>query len=311
MLLSIVIPTRNRAELLSDLIESLAQQEAVPFEWEIVIVDNASSDHTAETIKKLQSSLDITIRYFHETRIGLVYGRHRGAEEARGKIIGYLDDDMFLSSTWVQGAEKIIKGQADAVVGRILPHWETPPPGWLQKSAKGGSYSYLGLLDLGPVEKTVEPAFVFGGNCFLPKELIFSLGGFHPDGVPRDQLKFRGDGETGLMVKFKKAGLRSIYDPRATAYHIINANRLTVDYFCRRAFNQGISDSYTRIRADRTQFYWKTILRRVKYVRHKIYRDRIQTKIHRAYWAGYKFHQREVKADPDLYRWVKKDTYIH
>jgi len=76
VLLSIVIPTRNRAELLSDLIESLAQQEAVPFEWEIVIVDNASSDHTAETIKKLQSSLDITIRYFHETRIGLVYGRH-------------------------------------------------------------------------------------------------------------------------------------------------------------------------------------------------------------------------------------------
>ena len=56
--------------------------------------------------------------------------------------------------------------------------WETDPPAWLTKFHKGGSLGYLGLLDLGPVEKVVAPDYVFGGNCFLPKHLVFSLGDF-------------------------------------------------------------------------------------------------------------------------------------
>ena len=310
MRLSIVIPTRNRAGLLEQLVESLAKQDPVSFEWEVIIVDNASTDNTAETIGQLKASLAIPIRYFHEPRLGLVYGRHRGAQESRGEIVGFLDDDMYLSPTWVQGVDQIIRGQADAVVGRILPHWDTPPPPWILNAIKRGTLSYLGLLDLGTNVKKVAPAFVFGGNCFLPRKLIFTLGGFHPDGVPPDQLKYRGDGETGLMAKFKAAGLRSVYDPQATAYHVIGANRLAIEYFCSRAYNQGISDSYTHIRSDLSPFNLKSILKRIKYYHHRLTGNALQVKILCAYWSGYKFHQEEARADPELYRWIKKENYF-
>ena len=119
-----------------------------------------------------------------------------------------------------------------------------------KNTSAGGTLPISGLLDLGTVKKIVRPTYVFGGNCFLPKSLIYSLGGFHPDGVPKGSSRYRGDGETGLMIKFENSGFRSLYDPRATAYHIIGADRLTIEYFCIRAFNQGISDSYTHIRND-------------------------------------------------------------
>jgi glycosyltransferase involved in cell wall biosynthesis len=251
MLLSVIIPTRNRAQYLANLLDSLAGQEPVPFEWEVIVVDNASTDDTAAMTQQKSQTLPIPIRYVLETRLGLHQGRHRGAREAHGKYVGYLDDDMVLARTWVQGVQFVAQGKADAVVGRILPKWEAEPPDWLLAMVQNGVYGYLGLLDLGHSAKLVDPAWVWGGNCFLPRELVFDLGGFHPDGMPAELLRYRGDGESALMQKFKQAGLRSYYDPRATVFHVIGADRLTLEYICQRAYNQGISASFTQMRAAR------------------------------------------------------------
>jgi glycosyltransferase involved in cell wall biosynthesis len=253
VLLSVIIPTRNRAQRLADLLDSLAAQEPVPFEWEVIVVDNASTDATAEVARQKSENLPITIRYVLEPRLGLHHGRHRGAKEAQGTFLGYLDDDTIVAPSWVQGVRLLVQGQADAVVGRILPQWEAEPPGWLQAmiQARGGVFDYLTLLDLGTVAKPVDPAYVWGANFFLPRQLVFDLGGFHPDAVPSDLLHYRGDGESALMWKFKQAGLRSYYDPMATVFHVIGADRLTLEYICQRAYNQGISASFTQIRAAR------------------------------------------------------------
>jgi glucosyl-dolichyl phosphate glucuronosyltransferase len=310
LLLSVIIPTRNRAALLSRLLDSLMNQVRGRFEWEILIVDNASTDQTPQVARQYQKSSPIPIRYLQEPRLGLVYGRHCGIAESNGEILGFLDDDMHLAPTWVLGHEHIAFGHSEAVVGRILPDIEGPIPLWLQKYLRGGTLPYLGLLDLGTVKKIVRPTYVFGGNCFLPKPLIYSLGGFHPDGVPKGASRYRGDGETGLMIKFENSGFRSLYDPRATAYHIIGADRLTIEYFCARAFNQGISDSYTHIRNDLSIRYWRSSLTRVRLICSALIGDSVQAMVRSSYWAGYRYHQTEVQADPDLYQWVKKDTYF-
>ena len=137
---------------------------------------------------------------------------------------------------------------------RILAKWEQELPDWLplvwREHPQGTVLGQLSLLDLGESPKPVGPEYVFGCNCFMIKKTLFDLGGFHPDGMPLHLLRWRGDGETGMMKKFKGRGLRSYYDPRATAFHIVDAGRLTLEYFCQRAYNQGISDSFTKIRAD-------------------------------------------------------------
>lgn len=340
MLLSVIIPTRNRAQRLADLLDSLAGQEPVPFEWEVIVVDNASTDATAEVTQQKSETLPITIRHVVEPRLGLHYGRHRGAKEARGKVLAYLDDDMILDRQWIRGTDLLLEDKADAVVGRVLPKWEAEPPGWLaalwSKGEHGSACWYLGLLDLGDLVKPIEPSCVFGGNCFIKKEILYSLGGFHPDAIPSPLLRFRGDGETGLMVKFKQRGLRSFYDPKATAFHIIDANKLTVEYVCSRAYNQGISNSFAQIRAEYGLAQSVTFNSSIKnrYERHKqmspseivravgrkakgvvcgLRRDphaEIRKKIAEAYRAGWQFHQSEVKNDPKLLEYVLKQTYL-
>jgi glucosyl-dolichyl phosphate glucuronosyltransferase len=249
ILLSVVIPTRNRARLLSDLLDSLVRQKPAPFEWEVIVVDNASTDQTATVARQKAQSSPVPIRYVLEPRLGLHQGRHRGAHEARGEYLAYFDDDTIVTPAWTDGVGLLKEGRADAVVGRILPKWEAKPPEWMLARTRSGVYGCLTLLDLGASPRPVEPSSVWGACFFVPRRLVFELGGFHPDGMPQELIRFRGDGETGFFQKFAAHGYRAWYDPHATVYHVIPPERMTVEFLCRRAYNQGISDSFTQIRA--------------------------------------------------------------
>ncbi|MCX5829831.1 MAG: glycosyltransferase [Deltaproteobacteria bacterium] len=340
LLLSVIIPTRNRAQRIGDLLDSLAVQNPVPFRWEVLVIDNGSTDQTSQIVHQKMSELPIKIRYIHEPRLGLHHGRHRGANEAEGSFVGYLDDDMVLAPTWIQGVDMVASDKAVAVVGRILPKWEAKPPEWLLKMASNGVFGYLGLLDLGGEKKPIDPMLVFGGNCFLPKKIVFSLGGFHPDGVPTEHLRWRGDGETALMSRFKKAGYRAYYDPCATAYHIIPASRLTIEYICNRAYNQGISRSFSDIRhngglmlqpsPETTENLYKQFTRVCLKVQQKSFMEmlgafwrriastlcwfsrdaKISRQVRTAYLDGYEFHRNEVRNDPELLSYVLKKNYL-
>jgi glucosyl-dolichyl phosphate glucuronosyltransferase len=338
IMLSVIIPTRNNAQLVSDLLDTLAIQESVPYQWEVLVIDNGSTDHTAKLTKQKASSLSITIRYIFEPRLGLHNGRHLGALEARGKYLAYLDDDVLVTSAWIHGLEKLLSGQAEAVAGRVLPKWETRPPFWLKKLVR--EPGYLSLLDMGPTGCYINPKFVYGDNFFISAKKLLELNGFHPDGMPANQLRYRGDGEYGLMLKFIKASLRAWYEPIATVYHRIPRERMTMNYLCKRSYAQGISDSFTVIRAmqydpsiltdndiSRPVVIKKTFrfyIRRIKELPlHRIisnlsYRlmeclpltqQNIKKRLNQALVEGYEYHQAEVRQDPHLLQWVLRENY--
>jgi glycosyltransferase involved in cell wall biosynthesis len=337
-LLSVIIPTRNHAQFVSDLLDTLAAQASVPFRWEVMVIDNGSTDQTAQIAKEKISSLPIEIRYIYEPRPGLHNGRHRGALEAQGKYLAYLDDDVLLTSAWIHGLEKLVSEQAEAVVGRILPKWETRPPAWLATLTR--EPGYLSLLNMGSRGIYIDPRYVYGDNFFIPAKIVFDLKGFHPDGMPADLLRYRGDGEYALMMKFKKAGLRAWYEPAATAYHRMPRERMNFDYLCKREYAQGISDSFTEIRAkeydssrlteyniDHPELIRKTLRSRLSRIKGKtlpqlffilvtrvmervpLSQPNIKKRLRQAYWAGYKYHQNEVQKDPELLKWVLQEDY--
>jgi glycosyltransferase involved in cell wall biosynthesis len=337
-LLSVIIPTRNHAQLVSALLDTLAAQVSVPFRWEVLVIDNGSTDQTAQATKEKISSLPIEIRYICEPKPGLHNGRHRGALEAHGGYLAYLDDDVLLTPTWIHGLEKLISGDTDAVVGRILPKWETRPPAWLTTLTR--EPGYLSLLDLGHRGMYIDPRLVYGDNFFISAKALFDLKGFHPDGMPANLLRYRGDGEYALMMKFKKAGLRAWYSPAATVYHRMPRERMSIEYLCKREYAQGISDSFTEIRArvydptclseynlkesdlprktfrhylgrlrEKTipQLFIILVTRTMEFV--PLSQPNINKRLRQAYWAGYRYHQNEVHKDPELLKWVLQEDY--
>lgn len=334
MHLSVIIPTRNRASLVAALLESLALLDPVPWDWEVIVVDNGSTDDTAEQVKQKQAVLPMRIRYVMEARLGLHEGRNRGAAEAVGKYLAYLDDDMILASSWLQGVAMLQTGIADAVVGRILPRWESAPPDWLTHMFKSGVFGPLALLDLG--EGAAQTDHFFGCNLFIPRETVFDFGGFHPDGMPQHLLHLRGDGETGLWLKMRAAGKSLWYAPSAIAFHIVPDSRMTAEYMFKRAYNQGISQSFTDLRT-RQGLYGKRpsgfrccarnvksrlsqlpVVRNVKYcithLRAKSEVDReiayIQYEMSKGVSQGMLFHRKALRNKADLIKYALQTSYV-
>jgi glycosyltransferase involved in cell wall biosynthesis len=321
---SIIIPTRNRASYLKDALVSTLNQSFSEDEYEIIVVDNGSTDDTKQVVEALNQQNDNRIRYFYDAHLGLHVGRHLGAKHARGDILLYADDDILASPDWVKEIHACYsETEVGAAGGKIIGKFETKPPEWVNPNT-----GYLSLLDLGDDYKEINTNEIYGCNLSIRKNILFELGGFHPDAVPQNLIRYRGDGESALMFKVVAAGYKTVYNPRAYVYHVIPSSRLTIDYFKRRAFNQGVSDSFSKIRANGSlspdvkknkvnlsTLSWRSPFRIAKVLIIKVlptkepYGD-IKKAVNQAYWEGYTFHQTEVKNDPELLAYVLKEDYF-
>src|SRR5215831_4126383 len=98
---SIIVPTRNRANMLLTALESIEKVADPSESIDVIIVDNGSSDQTKAVCERMGPRFRRNeLRYFYDDMPGLLTGRHRGAREAKGEILAYLDDDVVLAPTW-------------------------------------------------------------------------------------------------------------------------------------------------------------------------------------------------------------------
>jgi len=327
---SVIIPTFNRCQYLSTALESVQRQSYPPEKYEIIVVDNGSDDNTRQVVEASTQKGTKEIRYVYDDRHGLHIGRHKGAEIAQGDILLYTDDDVIAHEHWItEIACCYTNRKICAVGGKVVPKWEAEPPAWVEEFGH-----YLSLIDLGENYKRLYSAnCIYGCNLSIRKDILFKMGGFNPDSVPSDLIKYRGDGETALMKKVLRGGYKLIYNPRAIVEHVIPRDRLTLNYLKRRAFLQGISRSFTDIRAAhgldpsgegnpldilyyasrylrackrrvKRSMSWKTQLDDVP--RHK----EIRNEIIQSHMKGGLFHRKACTDDPLLFEYVLRDNYL-
>lgn len=340
MKLSVIIPTRNRAILLEKFLLSAIKQTLSQQKYEILIIDNGSTDNTAELVKQYTLQLP-NLYYFFEPNPGLHSGRHRGYVESKGEILIYGDDDIEAFPTWLETIEQSFQNNPEVVMvgGKNLPNFESHPPEWLIQMWKPNQneriLGYLSILDLGDQPKLISPYYIFGCNFAIRRSILKEVGGFHPDGMPQELIKFRGDGESHVSEYVKKQGYKALYAPNASVYHWVSNKRMTLEYFCQRSYIQGISDSYTKIREDFEQnkdikkkdllFFlieasrktYSRIRNIANDIKNIIYDSnnadtelkRIQKTIASAYQDGFNFHQQMVKEEPELLKWVLRTNY--
>jgi len=231
---TVVIPTYNGASRISDVLEKLRSQTGTEnIAWEIIVVDNNSSDQTADQVQNMIASWQevFPLKYVFEAQQGAAFARQRGLEEAQGELIGFLDDDNWPDENWVVQAHDFARvyPQAGAYGGQIHGVYEVPPPENF-KAIEG----FLAIRERGPEPNRYQPQ-VFsvppGAALVVRRQAWLNSVPLRPSwsGKIPGKAMIQGDDIEPVMYLYK-AGWEVWYNPTMQSYHQIPALRLKRDY---------------------------------------------------------------------------------
>jgi glycosyltransferase involved in cell wall biosynthesis len=239
MKFSVVIPTYNRA---GDLKESLASIAGLStaHQWELIAVDNNSSDNTLEVVTEAQGWFPVPLHYVFEREQGRCAALNTGIRVASGEIIVTTDDDVRVEDDWLdRAAEALERLGCDYVGGKVLPIWSAPRPPWLPNRG-GRHWAVIALLDYGPEPIEFKRLMPIGVNMAFRRE-AFEQAGMWDNRVGRKAGTLLGQEVREWGLRARTAGLRGFYAPEMAIHHIIPADRLTKRYFRRWFYWHGIS----------------------------------------------------------------------
>ena len=205
--LSIVICTRNRAGQLRGMLDSLLAMKTTRI-WEAILVDNASTDGTADVIRAAIET-EPCIRYVREERIGLGAARDRGWREARGGLIALTDDDCYVVEDFVDAVVAAFEGRPDVGVvgGRILLF----DPADARVTICERDYP----MEIAP-QSFVIAGVIKGANLSFRRAALEAAGGFDPDLGAGTRFPCE---DMVAIAAVLWAGYAGRYDPRPTVHH--------------------------------------------------------------------------------------------
>jgi glucosyl-dolichyl phosphate glucuronosyltransferase len=229
--ISVVICVYNGASRMKACLQSLAEQTASADRFEVIIIDNNSSDDSYAVATAFLRHV-VNAKLFQETRIGLSHARNRGLKESMGDYVAYLDDDAKTTPAWIELALKIIDEQApDMFGGPIYPVYETPPPPWLKDEYNSYSvYDGPRYLECGQL--------LSGSNIFLRRDMLCAYEGFDPElGMAGDCAGYHE--ETAFQLRAQTDGRRTYYDPRLYVLHLVSRAKQNILYYLYSHYKSG------------------------------------------------------------------------
>ena len=242
--ISVVICTYNGAPRLPAVLDHLARQDAgSDISWEVIVVDNASTDDTAKTARRCwPQDHAVPLRVVSEPHPGLAFAKQCGITQARYEFVAFVDDDSWLCPQWVRTALEVCLNhpEAGAVRGIIELVCEQAAPQWLQ--ANQGWFGVWPDLP-GPCDVTEMRGGLCGDGMILRKSAWRELEakGFQFTLTGNRGGNLNGSEDEELSLALRLAGWRFWYDPRLRLRQFLPSDKLRWDNLRRRARNAGIS----------------------------------------------------------------------
>lgn len=238
--ISFVICTYNRAQYLKDTLHSLLENEADPDRFEVLIVDNNSSDETPDIAHTyIDNYPNHDIQYVKEPQQGLSSARNRGIKEAKYPIITFLDDDISTDIDFINNWLHFFDTHPNAQCagGKIEVQFDDSRPHWMSHFL----LPLLGHHDLGGrIKKYKRHRYPFGGNMAF-KRSVFDQHGFFDTELGRKGDQLKASEEKEFFQRLKKTNTDIYYVPNAMLYHRVDKQRLTKEYIKRQAIGLGQS----------------------------------------------------------------------
>ena len=239
---SVILPCHNSVGRLRPTLAHLAGQTCDRhIEWEVILVDNASTDGTGRIAQALwPQDAPAPLRVVYEPQLGLAYARQRGISVARYEFLSFVDDDNWVCSDWVQVVWEFmaLHPEVGACSGFCVDECELPPPGWFRSFSE--MYAVSARED-----KPGQTTALWGAGLTLRKSALWELekNGFRTWLVDRQGTALTSGGDNELCLALRLAGWRLWYEPRLRLRHFIRGERLEWSYLRRLARGSGFSDA--------------------------------------------------------------------
>jgi glycosyltransferase involved in cell wall biosynthesis len=248
--LSLIVPTFNRASILERALASFLDQDLPPSLYEIIVVNNNSSDDTEHVVRRSLRDAPCAWSHVRETRQGLHHACNRGILAARGDIVAFGDDDIVADRRWLSSLlDAFDRDPGLGVVGgRVLPAWQCPPPAWVFDYGDERAHTVFAYLDRGDAPEELAHAHVIGCNFAVRRELALRVGGRPPDTFPDHLRALSGTGETGMIDGVRALGYRVLYTPGALVHHHVSRARMTFRYFVSRYRRSAVENAFDEFR---------------------------------------------------------------
>jgi len=217
---SVVIPTYNRKSLLKSCLDSLTLQTYPKSVYEVIVVDDGSTDGTEEFIREYAKNLDINFSYLRQENGGPAKARNYGIRNAKGEFVAFTDDDCEADRDWL---EEIVKGftseEISGVGGMVLSK---------NNDILSQYIDYYRVLQPPMDGDTVR--YLVTANACYKKEILLNVGGFS------EEIKNPGGEDPDLSLKVKELGYRLACNPEAIVLH---NHKQDLKSFCRTFYNYG------------------------------------------------------------------------
>ncbi|MGC6489009.1 MAG: glycosyltransferase family 2 protein [Planctomycetota bacterium] len=282
MHISVILPTKDRGPDIDRTLEALLAQDLTASDYEVLVVDNASSEDNARALRAWCDAHPSVLRYVPEPAPGLNRARNAGVSAARGEIAAFLDDDAVPAPDWLTELLRVFgaRPQTWAVGGRVRSQFTTAPPAWLDDRFA----LYLSDFDRGDAVRVLHyDDYPRGANMAFRMAAFARCGPFAP-GLDRRGDLLLSNGDIEMCYRVEQSGYEVVYAPGASVQHLIRGDRLSHDWFARRAYWQGRSQAIF----ERMHFGALHLLRKLPYrlLRALVSRDRYGRALHRGLFGG-------------------------
>jgi glycosyltransferase involved in cell wall biosynthesis len=246
--ISVIISSYNRCGLLPRALNALLEQESEGVSYEIILVDNNSTDRTRQVVESFKELGHSNLHYVFEPRQGVSYARNTGIKRASAQVIAFTDDDVVVSRNWIVTIKRMFyeHPEVDCIGGKVLPEWSNDPPAWLTRE----NWSPLALQDYG-----CELFYINRDKslCLVSANLAFRRSVFDRIGRFAPELQRVKDGigsmeDLELLIRFWRAGGQSLYVPSLVVTTEVPQERVKKAYH--RRWHKGHGHFYAMMRAD-------------------------------------------------------------
>ncbi|MFH0956330.1 MAG: glycosyltransferase [Candidatus Aenigmatarchaeota archaeon] len=225
---SIILPTYNRKGLLEGTIRSLSGLDYPRRMYEIVVVDDGSTDGTGDAVKRLMKELPIRIQYHRQENARLSAARNRAIKNSKGDIIVSIDDDMLFERGWLSALIKPLEDPQVGVSGGPAIAPKTQP--FFERCADYCLTSFMGTGGIrGTTRRRMGKYYPRGGNMAIRKGVLDEIGLFDTKMIPGE--------DVDLDYRIERAGYRMVFVPEAFVWHI---PRSTMGGYIRQVYSRGV-----------------------------------------------------------------------